>query len=107
MKIQKLSDMHRGWFIGNFEPATLNTIDFEVGYLTHLKGEVWPAHYHLKHTEYNLLVSGNMQIQGKDISAGDIFTLQPGEIADPIFITDCCIVCVKCPSFPGDKHEVF
>ena len=50
MIVGKLSDTYRGWVIGDFEPSLLKTKDFEVGILTHLKGEQWPAHYHKKGT---------------------------------------------------------
>ena len=39
MKIKKINDMWRGWFIGDFEPSVLKTKEFEVGVLTHKKGE--------------------------------------------------------------------
>jgi quercetin dioxygenase-like cupin family protein len=106
MKKHNLSEFWRGWFIGNFEPALLKTDQFEVGMLTHTKGEVWPKHYHAKHTEYNLLVKGQMIICGQTINAGEIFVLEPNEIADPEFLEDCLVLCIKQPSIPGDKHEV-
>ena len=98
--------MFRGWFIGDFEPAALRTKDFEVGFLFHPKGEEWPAHYHKLATEINYLVSGRMTLQGKALNSGDIFVLEPNEIADPQFLEDCRIICVKMPSIPGDKYEV-
>jgi len=39
MKLHKLDDMVRGWFIGNFEPSVLKTKKFEVGILSHKKNE--------------------------------------------------------------------
>ena len=48
-----------------------------------------------------------MTICGKLIEPGDIFVLEPKEVADPIFHEDCKIVCVKKPSIIGDKFEVF
>ena len=107
MKIKKINDMWRGWFIGDFEPSVLKTKEFEVGVLTHKKGEKWAKHYHNIATEYNVLVSGSMTICGKLIEPGDIFVLEPKEVADPIFHEDCKIVCVKKPSIIGDKFEVF
>ena len=101
-----ISEFVRGWFIGNFEPALLKTDQFEVGLLTHTKGELWPKHYHSQHTEYNVLVSGKMLICGEVIEPGGVFVLQPNEIADPVFLEDCTVLCVKQPSIPGDKHEV-
>jgi len=106
MKITKITDYERGWFIGNFEPTILRTKDFEVGLLRHKKGELWAAHYHKDSTEYNVLVTGKMIIQGHELSDGDIFILQKGEIADPVFLDDCIVVCVKVPSIPSDKFEV-
>lgn len=107
MKKAKIKDMHRGWFIGHFEPSVLKTNDFEVGLLTHKKDEVWPKHYHAISTEYNLLVSGKMICNGESIETGDIFILEPKEVVDPKFLEDCIILCVKVPSVKGDKYEVF
>ena len=106
MKTAKLSDMHRGWFIGDFEPSVMRTPLFEVGVLTHLKGETWPAHYHAVATEYNVLLEGSMRISGQVIEPGDIFWFEPGDIADPEFLEDCKVLCVKRPSIIGDKYEV-
>ena len=39
-----------------------------------------------------------MTLQNKLLTSGDIFTLEPFEIADPEFLTDCEIICVKTPS---------
>jgi hypothetical protein len=39
-----------------------------------------------------------MTLQNKLLASGDIFILQPFEIADPTFHTDCEIICVKTPS---------
>jgi len=105
MKLSNIKDMTRGWFIGDFEPSILRTKDFEVGLLTHKKGEVWPKHYHALSTEYNLLIEGSMTVQGTQINPGDIFIFEPMEIADPVFHEDCKVLCVKVPSVIGDKHE--
>lgn len=106
MTITNIKDYHRGWFIGNFEPSVIKTDQFEVAVLTHKKDEVWPQHYHKIATEYNVLLEGKMKICGKEINAGDIFVLNPFEVANPIFIEDCKVLCVKIPSIIGDKYEV-
>jgi quercetin dioxygenase-like cupin family protein len=103
---RSINEFWRGWFIGNFEPSVLKTSEFEVGVLTHLKGEVWPKHYHAVATEYNVLLSGKMRICGEVIESGDVFVLEPNEIADPEFLEDCKVLCVKTPSVKGDKYEV-
>jgi len=103
---RNLTEFWRGWVIGNFDPALFKTDAFEVGVLTHAKGEIWPKHFHAAHTEYNVLVKGSMIICGETINEGEIFVLNPNEVADPVFLEDCTIVCIKQPSVPGDKHEV-
>ena len=102
----RIEDFTRGWLIGNFAPSLLKTKDFEVGLLTHKKGEVWPKHYHKIGTEYNVLISGSMTVDGTLIEPGDVFTFYPNDIADPVFHEDCKVLCVKTPSIPGDKYEV-
>jgi quercetin dioxygenase-like cupin family protein len=106
MNITKITDYTRGWFIGNFEPSLLKTSDFEVGLLTHKKGEYWAPHYHKESVEYNVLVTGKMTVQGKVLNSGDVFAFQKGEVADPVFHEDCTLVVVKVPSIPSDKFEV-
>jgi len=98
--------MFRGWFIGNFEPSVLKTEDFEVGILTHTKGEIWAPHIHKISTEYNVLISGKMIIRDQVIEPGMIFILEPNEIGNPIFLEDCTVVTVKTPSVIGDKYNV-
>lgn len=106
MKKFELSDFSRGWIIGDFEPSLFRTSNFEVALLSHAKGESWPAHFHSVATEFNVLVKGKMIIQKQELKEGDVFVIEPGEIADPIFLEDCKVLCVKVPSAPGDKHEI-
>lgn len=103
MKIIKLNTMKGGWFIGDFEPSILKTKNFEVGIMSHSKGEKWPKHYHVKADEYNVLLQGKMIIQNVELNTGDIFVIEKMEIADPIFLEDCKVLVVKVPSVPGDK----
>jgi len=102
----RIEDFVRGWFIGNFEPSILKTPDFEVGVLEHHKGEQWPAHYQKIATEYNVLLSGSLSINDQLISVGDVFIIEPMEVAVPTFHEDCRVLCVKVPSLPNDKYEV-
>ena len=92
--------------IGNFHPSILKTPEFEVGYLLHKKGEKWSKHHHSVATEYNLLIRGSMKVCGSKIMPGQIFIIEPNEIADPVFYEDCEVLCIKTPSIPKDKHEV-
>jgi mannose-6-phosphate isomerase-like protein (cupin superfamily) len=99
-------DFKGGWFIGDFEPSVLRTKEFEVNVRTHKKGEKWDAHYHKEATEYNVLVSGKMDICGSIIGSNTVFVIEPEEIAAPVFLEDCVVVCIKTPSNTGDKYIV-
>ena len=101
-----MKDMKGGWYVGDFSPTAYRTKDFEVSYKLHPKGENWDTHYHKKADEINFLVSGKMIIQGQTLSAGDIFVIKRYEIADPTFLDDCYIVCVKTVSDTADKYCV-
>lgn len=103
MIVSKISDAVGGWFIGNFENASYKTKGVEVSYKIHQANEKWPHHYHEHLDEINLLVRGKMVIQGQELGPGDIFILERMEIADPVFIETCEIVCVKLPNFTNDK----
>jgi quercetin dioxygenase-like cupin family protein len=103
---RNIDEFYRGWFIGNFEPSLLKTDQFEVSILKHAQGEHWPKHYHAIATEYNVLLKGSMKINGELMTEGDVFVIEPGEAAEPEFLEDCTLVCVKTPSLPGDKYEV-
>jgi mannose-6-phosphate isomerase-like protein (cupin superfamily) len=103
MKVSRIENYKGGWYIGNFNPAAYKTNGFEVSYKIHKKGEIWDWHYHEHLDEINLIIRGSMTIQGKILSSGDIFILEPMEIADPEFIEDCEIVCIKSPNITNDK----
>lgn len=106
MKITRIEDYFRGWFVGNFEPTCLKTEQFEVGFLTHKKGEIWPPHLHKISTEINFLIEGEMKIGENELKSGDVFVIEPYEIADPTFYTDCKLIVIKTPSIPGDKYNI-
>lgn len=106
MRLFKLDDFTRGWFIGNFDPSVLKTEGFEIGLVTHKKGNIWLPHYHKEGTEYNLLIDGQMTLNGVTINKNDIFIIDKYEIAAPIFLEDCRVLVVKVPSIIGDKYNV-
>lgn len=102
MKVLKIDDMTRGWFVGGFEPTAWHTKDFEVGYRVHQKGSQ-ENHYHTVVTEINLMVSGQMKMQDRILNPGDIFIIEPWEITNAEFLEDSGIICVKVPS-ANDKR---
>lgn len=107
MNIDNIKNYYRGWIIGNFEPSLIKTKLFEIALLQHKKNEKWSKHFHKVATEYNVLISGKMIVCDKEINTGDIFVLEKNEIADPVFLEDCIVLCIKIPSVPGDKYIIY
>jgi quercetin dioxygenase-like cupin family protein len=106
MKVIRNQKWTGGWFIGNFEPSAFKTDAFEVCLKKHEKGERWPIHYHKIATEINYLLKGKMTIQNETFNPGDVFVIEPNEIADPTFLEDCELIVVKTPFVRNDKYEV-
>jgi hypothetical protein len=94
----------RGWMIGNFEPSALKTPLFEVGIMSHKKGELHAFHFHKIGCEINVLLKGKMKVNGVELKETQIFILEPNQLSCPEFLEDCEILCLKIPSVPTDKH---
>lgn len=93
-----IKDFINGWFIGNFEPSIVRTKSVEIAYQKGKKGEPVPKHYQRVSTEYNLLVKGKMQVNGKEYNEGDFFIFEPYVVCEVEFLEDSEIVVVKMPS---------
>ena len=104
MKVVRLQDMVRGWFVGPFEPAALHADGAEVAIKAYGRGEREPRHVHRVAAEVTAVVSGTIRMDGRELGAGDIAVLAPGEASDFLALTDAVVVAVKTPAVPGDKH---
>lgn len=104
MKVNKLKDMFRGWFVGNFEPTLFKTDDVEVAVKEYKAGELEQLHYHKIAIEITVIVSGKVLMNGTEYNSGDIITIEPGESTDFQALTDCVTTVVKVPCVKGDKY---
>lgn len=103
MKLDRIENFTKGWYIGDFEPSLLRTDLFEVGIIIREPGLETP-HVHKIATEYNILISGTMDLNGIRMDPGTVFVIEPGERVEPVYHEKCTIVCVKTPSIPTDKY---
>lgn len=101
-----IKDYINGWFIGNFDPAIINTKDFEIAIKTYNKNQKEKAHYHKIATEITFIVNGKAKMCNKIISSGEGFILKPYDITDFTALTDCTTIVVKIPSVLNDKYDV-
>ncbi|WP_294612009.1 hypothetical protein [uncultured Gilliamella sp.] len=105
MKIAKLNDMVKGWFIGNFEPSVCKTNDVEVAVKKYKKGDCEEKHYHKIATEYTVILSGRVKMNNVEYCAGDIIVMEPEEATDFECLEDDTInVVVKLPGANNDKY---
>ena len=107
MKVSKLSEMFRGWFVGNFEPTLYNTNDVEVAVKRYNKGDYEAKHYHKIATEISVVISGRVKMNGVEYGEGDVITMFPNEATDFEALEDYTInVVVKLPGANDDKYLV-
>lgn len=105
MKQAKLEEMVRGWFVGGFSPTALDTDACEVGVKNYQAGDCEAAHYHKVATEITLILSGRVEMCGKEWGPGDIVVIEPGEITEFRAITNATNIVVKVPGALNDKYE--
>ncbi len=104
MKVSRLEDMVKGWFVGDFEPSVLKSKEFEVAIKSYAKGESEESHFHKIATEITVIVSGRVRMIDQEWGPGSIITLEPGLSTDFLAIEDSVTVVVKTPSVLGDKY---
>ena len=82
MKVSKLSDMKKGWFVGDFLPTLMKTTDVEVAVKNYKKGDYEERHYHKMATEITVIISGRVKMNNNEYMAGDIIVIEPYEDTD-------------------------
>ena len=106
MRQYQLDDMLRGWFVGDFEPTVYRTSDVEVAIKHYAAGDAEPRHVHKRATELTAVIAGRVRMDGRELQAGDIVELSPGDPSDFLALSDAVIVAVKLPAVAGDKYLV-
>lgn len=105
MKTSKIDEMIKGWFIGNFEPSLLKTNDVEVALKKYKKGDYEKTHYHKIATEFTVIVSGSVKMNGIEYFEGDIIVIEPNEATDFEALEDNTVnLVVKIPGANNDKY---
>ena len=104
MKVAKLDDFVRGWFIGNFDPSVLKTDAVEVAHKIYEQGDYEEFHHHKVATEITAIVKGRVEMNGVEYGRGDVIVIEPGEGTDFRALTDAENVVVKVPCVGGDKY---
>tara|TARA_B100000780_G_scaffold274511_1_gene239655 strand:+ start:13950 stop:14276 length:327 start_codon:yes stop_codon:yes gene_type:complete len=104
VKIHKLDDFTRGWFVGGFEPTLYKTTDAEVAVQRFSAGDREASHCHKIATEITVIVSGRAKMNGEIVEAGSIVKIEPGEYTDFEALEDTVTAVVKVPGALNDKY---
>ena len=104
MRLAKLQDMTKGWFVGDFEPSMLRTQDVEVGIKKYSKGDYEDSHFHKVATEITVILSGCVSMFDQEFKEGDIIIIEPGESTSFEALTNAVTVVVKYPGAINDKY---
>ncbi len=104
MKVFQLSDMIKGWFVGNFNPTVLSTTDVEVAVKKYKAGDYEAAHYHKIATEITVITDGLVRMNGITYSSGSIIVIEPNNATDFLALTDVTTTVVKYPGANNDKY---
>lgn len=98
-----LSEYHKGWIIGDFQPTLLASTEVEVGVKFFRSGETEETHYQRAATEFTVIISGRARIGEQIVTSGHIVTIEPGVACDFEALEDTALVVIKSPSLPEDK----
>ena len=101
-----LNDMIKGWFIGNFQPTLYSTNEVEVGVKKYLKGDSEKKHFHKIATEFTVVISGKVKLNGMIYGENEIIKINNGIVADFIALEDSTTIVVKLPGANNDKYEI-
>lgn len=104
MKLAKLNQMTKGWFVGDFEPSLYKTDAVEVAVKHYQAGSIEPWHYHKVATEITVIVSGRVKMCGEEFRTGDIVIIEPETETNFEVIEDTITTVVKLPGASNDKY---
>lgn len=104
MRVDRMENMVKGWFVGDFNPTLYRTQDVEVAVKEYKAGDAEDWHYHKIATELTVILSGTVEMCDREFSTGDIIVLDPGEGTAFKSLTDSVTVVVKVPGAKNDKY---
>jgi quercetin dioxygenase-like cupin family protein len=104
IEIFNIENFIKGWVIGNFYPTLYSTNDVEVAVKTYKKGEFEDSHFHKIATEFTIIISGEVEMNGIRYHEGDIIKIEPEISTNFVSITDSKTVVIKLPGANNDKY---
>lgn len=104
--MHKIDDFTKGWLVGDFTPALIQSKDIEVGLKYYSQNDYERRHVHNIVKEYTMVVSGRILMNGIEYGPGSIVEIQPGISTDFKALETTITLVIKTPSIPSDKEFV-
>ena len=104
MLVHDLNQFVKGWFIGPFTPTLDLTTAFECAVKKYRAGEYEEKHHHRIATEYTVIATGRVRMNGVEYGPDSVVEIKPGEATDFEALTDVVTFVVKTPAVKGDKY---
>lgn len=106
MDVYRMTDMVKGWIVGNFEPSVWKSENFEVAIKYYKSGDKEPKHFHRISRELTAVADGKIMMNGTIFNKGDVIVVHENEVCEFEALDDSITVVVKTPSVSGDKFIV-
>lgn len=104
MLVHDLNHFIKGWFIGPFTPTLDPCTAFECAVKKYCAGDYEAKHHHRVATEYTVIATGRVRMNGVEYGPDSIVETKPGEATDFEALTDSITFVVKMPAVTGDKY---
>lgn len=104
MQVHDLNRFLKGWFLGPFMPTLNSGNEFECAVKKYRAGDNEAKHFHAVATEYTVIATGQVRMNGVEYGPDTIIEIEPGEATDFEAITDCITFVIKTPAVNGDKY---
>lgn len=104
MKAYRLESFFKGWFLGPFAPTLNPTTGFECAVKKYQSGDYEAKHFHAVATEYTVIATGCVRMNGVEYGPDCIIEIKPGNATDFEALTDTITFVIKIPAVSGDKY---
>ena len=101
-----LNEFTKGWLVGDFLPALIQSKDIEVGVKYYKSGDKESRHVHKFVDEYTIILSGKVQMNDIEYSSGEIVYIEKESSTDFLCVDDSITLVIKTPSIPTDKEFI-
>ncbi len=103
----KVNEMKYGYMVGDFDPVAMKMDNVEIAVQNLVRHTIRPPYFWEKNSEMITIISGELNVNGVQYSAGDILVFSPKEKIFYYSETGASILVVRNPGYKNDKRSAF